>query len=88
MATLSAPAPVKPGLQTTELWGKLAIQVLLIANAMFHLGLQIDDQLTVQLVAGLEAAYTIGRAVTKAKAGSTVMATPSSEAPSSEAVSP
>jgi hypothetical protein len=59
----------RSGLQTTELWGKLLVQVILLANALFGLGIDIPDELALQLVAGMEGAYTIGRAITKSRTG-------------------
>lgn len=56
---------MKPGMQTTEFWGKVLVQLALIANQMFGLGLVISDEAALTIVAGLEAAYGVGRSIAK-----------------------
>lgn len=57
---------VKPGLKTTEFWSKALIQLALIANMLFDLGVEIDDQTALTIVGGLEAIYNVVRGVAKA----------------------
>lgn len=51
--------------RNTELWGKCVIQAVLLINATLDIGIEVDDEMAVQLVAGIEAVYTIGRSVKK-----------------------
>ena len=57
---------VKPGWQTTEFWGKLAVQVFSIFSAVKGF----IPMPTGAIIAGvLEGIYTIGRSFVKAKGG-------------------
>lgn len=53
----------KAGHKTTEFWGKTAVQVALVASMFF--GLEVDEEMIVKLVAGIEAAYVLGRSIVK-----------------------
>lgn len=55
---------VKPGWKSSEFWSKNVVQLVIIYNALS--GKNISPELAVQLVAGLEAAYAVGRALVKA----------------------
>lgn len=55
----------KPGIATTEFWGKSAIQMLLLVAMIFNLDVEITDAQVLSIVGGLEAAYTVGRSITK-----------------------
>lgn len=57
---------VKPGYLTTEFHGKCILQLALILNMMFDLGVDIDDATALTIVGGLEAIYSIVRGVVKA----------------------
>lgn len=46
-----------PGLKTTEFWGKSIVQVVLLLNAVFDLGLSIDDEYALALAGIMETAY-------------------------------
>jgi hypothetical protein len=62
----ASPAPTtKPGLQTTELWGKAIVQAIVLANALFDLGLDISDELALGIVGLLEMGYALSRSITK-----------------------
>lgn len=56
---------MKPGLHTTEFWGKSLVQLVLVLNQVFGLGLVISDEAALTIVAGLEAAYSVGRSMAK-----------------------
>lgn len=56
----------KPGIKTTEFLGKTLIQLGLILNLLFDLGVEINDEAALTIVGGLEAIYNIVRGVTKA----------------------
>jgi hypothetical protein len=55
----------RPGSKTTEMWGKVVVQVVLLANALFNLGIEIDDQMALALVGFMETAYAISRGIAK-----------------------
>lgn len=59
----------RPGVQTTEFWGKSLLQLVLILNALFGLGIELDDQTAFTIVAGIEGAYALARGVTKGLTG-------------------
>ena len=56
----------KAGIKSTEFYGKLIIQLVLILNALFGLGIEIDDMTAMTIVGGMEALYGVGRSITKA----------------------
>lgn len=56
---------VKSGLQSTEFWGKVAVQVLALVLMVLH---QVDASWAVGAIAVLEAIYTVLRSVLKAQA--------------------
>lgn len=58
---------VKPGKNTTEFWGKLLIQLALLLNAWFDLGIEIDDETAMTIVGGIEGAYAVARGIAKKK---------------------
>lgn len=55
---------MKPGIKSTEFWGKSAAQVLVVVAALA--GVEIEPAVALAAVAGLEAVYTIGRTIVKA----------------------
>ncbi len=56
----------KPGIKTTEFWGKTLLQLTIILNQIFKLGIELDNQTAMTIVGGLEAIYHVVRGVTKA----------------------
>lgn len=56
---------MKPGIKTTEFWGKLVIQVTVALNAIFDLGIDITDEIAMAIIGGLEAIYNIVRGIVK-----------------------
>lgn len=63
-----SPKPQKPGTRTTELWGKVVIQVVLIINALFGIGIEIDDELALGIAGLMESSYAISRGIAKRQA--------------------
>lgn len=55
----------RPGSRTTELWGKVVVQAVLLINTLFNLGIEIDDQMALALVGLMETAYAISRGIAK-----------------------
>lgn len=51
------------GIWTTEFWSKNIVQLILIYNALYKKN--IDPQVAVSIVAGLEAIYPIARSIVK-----------------------
>lgn len=51
----------RPGIITTQFWGKLLMQVAVLANQMFDLDIQLDDATAFTIVGGLEAMYQLWR---------------------------
>ena len=66
----NASIAAKPGVRTTELWGKVILQAVLVLNALFDLGIQISDDLAIGIAGIMESAYSISRAMSK-RVGST-----------------
>jgi hypothetical protein len=62
--TTTAPSP-KPGIQSTELWSKLLIQLVLILNKRLGLDLEIDGETALLIVGALEGLYQGGRPYVK-----------------------
>lgn len=60
--------------RNTELWSKCVIQALLLINASHSIGIDVDDNLSVALVAGIEAVYTISRTIKKRGASNAAVA--------------
>ena len=60
-----ASAAARPGIRTSELWGKVIIQAILVLNAIFNLGIQVDDELALGIAGLMESAYSISRAMSK-----------------------
>lgn len=60
----------RPGIKTTELWGKIFVQGILLANALFGLGIAINDDVALAIVGLMETVYSISRALAK-RAGAT-----------------
>jgi len=56
---------VKPGIASTELWSKLLIQLVLILNKKIGLGIDLDGETAMLIVAGLEGLYQAGRPLVK-----------------------
>ena len=54
----------KPGIKTTEFWGKSFIQLGTMLG--FYFGLPISPDMLIGAVSGVEAIYTLGRSITKA----------------------
>lgn len=54
---------IKPGILTTEFWGKNIVQILVIYNAFFHK--TIDPQMALELVGAIEGLYHGLRAAIK-----------------------
>lgn len=58
----TTPAPAKPGLETTEFWGKTIIQILTAGLAILG---QLSPELAASVIGALEAVYAISRTVIK-----------------------
>jgi len=58
------PAPIR-GIRTSELWSKVAVQLVLVLNALFGLGINISDEVALILASVMETAYTVARAWSK-----------------------
>lgn len=56
---------VKPGVRSTEFWGKSLLQLVLILNMLFDLGIDLDEQASMTIVAGLEGIYALVRGIAK-----------------------
>jgi len=56
---------MKPGKQSTEFWGKCIIQGVLVMNMLFDSKIDITPEVSIQIVAGIEAMYTLMRGATK-----------------------
>lgn len=64
-------AATSKGRSTSEFQGKVAVQCLLIATVVlrqFGFDIALDEATAIQIIAGLEAAYGVGRSVVKATA--------------------
>jgi len=61
----TAEVVVKPGIKSTELWSKLLIQLVLVLNRKLDLGIELDGETSMLIVAGLEALYQAGRPLVK-----------------------
>lgn len=57
----------KPGLATTEFWGKSIIQLAILISMIFDLDIEITDAQALAIAGGLEAAYTVGRSFVKGR---------------------
>ena len=56
---------MKKGIKTSEFWGKTLLQVLTLAFGLMGESPPLDEQTALTIVAGLEAIYTVARAITK-----------------------
>lgn len=59
-----------PGVSTSEFKGKAIVQIVLIAAVVlkqFGININIDEQTAFVIIAGMEALYTVGRSIVKAK---------------------
>lgn len=58
---------VKPGWKTSEFWGKVFIQALILfsMSGSVELSPEVAEQYGLQLIAGLEGAYIAGRNIVK-----------------------
>ena len=56
---------VKPGIRSTEFWGKTILQMVLVLNALFGLGIEMDSATALQIAVGLEAVYGLARSIAK-----------------------
>lgn len=58
---------MKPGQKTTEFWGKVIVQVVLLVNLFLPAAhqLPIDDALAIKIIAGLEMVYGFVRGIVK-----------------------
>jgi hypothetical protein len=56
-------ARVKDGYKTSEFWGKTLVQLIVVLNTLK--GSDVNPELALVLVAGVEAAYAIGRSLVK-----------------------
>ena len=54
----------KPGWKTTEFWGKVVVQIIILVNSMQ--GADVDPQMAVAAIAGVEAVYALSRSLVKA----------------------
>lgn len=54
----------KPGYKTTEFWGKVLIQAVVVINAFK--GSDIDPEAAMKAVLAIEAVYVFGRSLVKA----------------------
>lgn len=54
-----------PGYKTTEMWGKSILQAILVANVLFKLDLDIDNEFALALAGVLETGYAISRGISK-----------------------
>lgn len=64
-----------PGYKTSAFWGKTALQVILIINVLFGLGMQIDDEFALALAGVMESTYAISRGISsRARAQSSIAA--------------
>lgn len=65
-------AATSKGRSTSEFQGKVAVQCLLIATVVLRQfgfdDIALDEATAIQIIAGLEAAYGVGRSVVKATA--------------------
>jgi uncharacterized protein (DUF697 family) len=64
------------GKTTTEFWSVTLLQLFVILNQIFHLGIVISDEQAMTIVAGLTAAYTVGRSAVKALSKPASISTP------------
>lgn len=60
--------PDKPGIKTTEFWGKLILQLVLVINSIFGLGIEMSLEQSLTIAGALEAVYAISRGIAKRKA--------------------
>lgn len=65
-------APVKPGSKSTEFWGKLVVQAVVLLNSWFDVSVEMDLPTAVTIVAGMEALYMVVRGAVKASSYKTV----------------
>jgi len=65
MTDVTAASPAKPGIRTTEFWGKTLLQLVLILNMLFGLGIDLDHQTSMGIVAALEGVYNVTRGMAK-----------------------
>jgi hypothetical protein len=70
--TRTTPSPVKPGCLSTEFWGKLIVQAVVLLNSRFDVAIDMDMQTAVTIVAGLEALYMVIRGHVKASSYKTL----------------
>ena len=56
---------VKSSVKSGELWSKLLLQAVLVANAIWDFGIEIDDTTALQIVGGIEALFQGGRPYVK-----------------------
>lgn len=63
---------MKPGHKTTEFWGKVIVQAVMLVNMFLPAAhqLPVDDALAAKLVAGMEMAYQFARGIAKHGASS------------------
>jgi len=66
--TIIEPGDIKPGIKSTEFWGKLLVQLVLLANSVFGLGIEISDADAILTVGALEGLYQIWRGIMKSRA--------------------
>lgn len=72
----------KPGMQTTEFWGKVVMQLLLIGNSLFNAHATLTSEQAMAIAAGMEALYGVSRSFAKGMAGTksnTLVTSPSVE---------
>lgn len=60
---------MKPGVQTTEFWGKLIVQLVTVANIFLPEGhrLEVSDAQSMAIVGGMETFYMVCRSFVKGR---------------------
>jgi hypothetical protein len=64
----------KPGVKTTEFWGKTLLQLVIILNMLFGLGIEMSAEQAMVIVGGLEGIYALVRGLVKRKEGDVAVA--------------
>lgn len=54
------------GMRTTEFWAAQLVSLIVLANALFRIGIELDPETSAMIVGGVQAAYVLGRSIVKA----------------------